>query len=111
MMRQTDRTRRLIALLPAMFAQPKRVPQRVFRTVHIGLLYGVVGVKAHFRRLERALEGHQVGPPGQSRSHRPATRLHHLAPSYVGNSAGIGCLYRLCHNLRERGIEAYVTAQ
>lgn len=32
-----------------------------------------------------------------------------FAPSYVTNSAGIGCLYRLCHELRSLGFPAFMT--
>jgi hypothetical protein len=32
-----------------------------------------------------------------------------FAPSFVSNSAGIGCLYRLCHELRRLGFQAFMT--
>jgi glycosyltransferase involved in cell wall biosynthesis len=32
-----------------------------------------------------------------------------FAPSFVSNSAGIGCLYRLCHELRKLGFQAFMT--
>jgi hypothetical protein len=32
-----------------------------------------------------------------------------FAPSYVTNSAGVGCLYRLCHELRMLGFQAFMT--
>ena len=39
---------------------------------------------------------------------RPASGFVIVAPSFVPNSAGIGCLYRLCHELRGRGFSAFM---
>jgi len=38
----------------------------------------------------------------------PTTGFVIMAPSFMSNSAGIGCLYRLCHELRGRGYSAFM---
>jgi len=42
-------------------------------------------------------------PPGL-----PTTGFVILGPSFEGNSAGIGCLYKLCHELRALGYSAFM---
>lgn len=44
-----------------------------------------------------------AGSPGP-----PASGFVIVAPSFISNSAGIGCLYRLCDELRGRGFSAFM---
>ena len=91
-----------------MFDPPARFPGRSVEILHVALLFGLTGLKAHFRRLEddeRAAKLSRTQAIGGSKSRHGYIIW---APSFVANSAGIGCLYRLCHILRERGIKAFV---
>lgn len=54
------------------------------------------------RPLERPAIAHSSGQ-------RDKSGFVIFAPSYVTNSAGVGCLYRLCHELRMLGFKAFMT--
>jgi hypothetical protein len=71
-------------------------------------MYGTVGLKNHFREIEENERKAKT-----SRAHAVSgskSRLGYViwAPSFVTYSAGVGCLYRLCHLLRRRGINAFM---
>src|SRR5579863_2935704 len=101
-----DRLRRFAALLPALAKPPTQGPARCAELAHVALLRGFIGLKSHFKELERTeLQAKTYRVPAISGS---KSRRGYIvwAPDYVANSAGIGCLYRLCHMLRSRGIDA-----
>ena len=84
-----------------MFNPPAQFPIRCAKLLHLAFLFGFIGLKRHFRRLEEDEQAAKL-----SRAHAISgskSRRGYIisAPPFVANSAGVACLYRLCHILRQ----------
>ena len=120
--RQFQRTRRVLALGPYFAHSPRRSLSLTRRMAHIVFYHTLEGFKCFCRDLEAEKRAAELPPPpprapqdiqdGEERSPMPSVPAGRgyviFAPSYVANSAGICCLYRLCDELNRRGYPSYI---
>ena len=105
MQKQRNRCRRFLALLPYMFDSPYNLPfvlRKLFSLICFG---GFEGFKSFCRTIE-AQRNLGVCPDVKIDPGKLGYII--VAPDYVPNSAGIGCVYRLCDELNRRGFPSYI---
>ena len=119
MNKQIRRLKRFVALSPRLFSPPSRIRPVLAELCRIALFHGLEGVKAYLRRVEspecdKTQEETTIVRESVASVRRrcvgttvPGYVI--VAPDYITNSAGIGCLYRLCHELNQRGFPSFMT--
>ena len=104
--KQISRCRRFLAILPSMMSSPYTLAVASREMGRATLFHGFEGFKEFCRTWEscRTTANHHRLP-----APRKETRGYLLlAQPYVPNSAGVGCSYRLCHELNVRGYPSFM---
>ena len=116
--KQIGRIRRFAALLPRLFGSPSRISFTLRKLSRAVFFNGFEGFKAVCRETEAIARSYAAADASRQEraevlrlpaASAPVIGYVILAPEYVGSSAGIGCLYRLCHELNARGYPSYIT--
>jgi len=104
--KQFSRCRRFLAILPDMLASPRDAGLMSRELGRASFFHGFKGFKEFCRTLEQNRAARLNHPCAE---HDP-NALGYLICSqpYVSNSAGVGCTYRLCHELNVRGYPSFM---
>jgi O-antigen biosynthesis protein len=117
--RQYRRFLRFLALAPRLFNSPASIYPITRELCRVGVFNGIEGVKAYLRRIEKSSSEKAQEEKRLMRQTKEDVRRRCaatavpgyviLGTSYTSNSAGVGCLYRLCHDLNRWGFPSFVT--
>ncbi|MGD0653439.1 MAG: hypothetical protein ABSA16_03780 [Thermoguttaceae bacterium] len=105
MLRQLRRCRRFFLLLPHLCHSTFGLFYELHELCGIFFFHGFTGLKSFCRTIEAQ----------RKLDIRPAVKIDPgkrgyviVAPNYASNSAGVGCLYRLCDELNRRGFPSRI---
>ena len=116
--KQIRRFVRFLNLAPRLYSSPASiypVSREIFR---VGMFNGLEGVKAYLRRIEASSDEQAKEEKRLIRQSREEVRQRCaatadpgyviMAPDYISHSAGVGCMYQLCHDMNRRGFPSFI---
>ena len=98
--------RRFLSILPGMFSSPYAFTHASREFVKLIYRQGWQGIHTFRQGMETRRNNERSRRLASRDGDQPGYLIH--APPYMSNSAGIWCLYRLCHELNVRGFPSFV---